>query len=160
MNKDKLVAYSYSGVFGEIKTIELTCEKESLLDHNWLFNNIPWSNHDNQNAKVLFDTPIEAYAIYLDGCASDSAKLKKFTFDSVLISAFHGFAGNIYSFSFNLGKDITHANFETYELGFSVDEVKTKFSNKVSTEIKGLKNQINNKEIDISIIMALTLDNE
>ena len=42
----------------EIETEEITCDKENLLDYMWLFNNIPWMNHDGKNAKVNFKTNI------------------------------------------------------------------------------------------------------
>ena len=157
MEKDDLACWSYSGNMGEHKTIDKICEKESLLDHNWLFNNIPWSNHDNADAKVSFDSSIEAYAIELNGYDTKTAKIKKFNFDNVIISAMHGFAGNSYTFSFHLGNDKTHNSFETSQFGFSVDELKNRYIDSLNSKIKGLKNQINYMEISIDKIDKLSL---
>lgn len=140
-----------------MKTIELICEKESLLDGDWLFNNIPWSNHDNSIAKISFDSPIEVYAIKLDGYDSQKTELKKFYFDNVVILAVHGFGGNNYSFTFQLGDDKTHVSFDETNLGFSVDEVKNRYIDKLNRKIKGLQWQIGYAETSIEKISKLNL---
>jgi len=140
----------------EFKTIELTCEKESLFDYMWLFNNIPWSNFDDKNAKISFDSPIEAYTIEVDGADTNIKGIKKFSFDSVIITAVHA-TENHFTFVFNLSGEKTHISYDEKTLGFSIDEVKNRNIEKLSGRIKGLKWQISNTETAIDEIKGLSL---
>ncbi len=139
----------------EIKTIEIFCDKESLLDSLWLFNNIPWANHDNKNAKIIFNSQIEVYSIMLNGYDTQTANLKKFVFDNVMISAMHGFAGNSYTFCFKLGDELIHYANDISSFAYSIDDVKNRYITKLSNEIEGLRYQINYAEIAIKKIIEL-----
>ena len=140
----------------KLKTIELTCEKESLFSYSWLFNNIPWSNFDGENVKISFDSPIEAYTIEIDGADTNIKGLKKFYFDSVIITAFHA-TQNHFTFVFNLAGEKTHISYDERALAFSIDELKIRQIEKLNSRIKGLHWQIGNVEAAIEKINGLTL---
>ena len=124
-----------------METIELICEKESLLDYMWLFNNIPWSNFDGKNATISFNSPIEAYAIDIDGADTNIMGLKKFYFDNVIITAFHATV-NHFSFIFSLSGEKTYTTMDYTAFGYSIDEIKNRSIQKLNGRIKGLKWQI------------------
>ena len=50
-----------------LEVIDIIGVKENLLDERWLFNNIPWSNHDGKYARVILDKPTDLYYIQLNG---------------------------------------------------------------------------------------------
>lgn len=120
------------------------------MDSLWLFNNTPWSNHDGMNSKLVFESPIEAYAIKMkyDGDIN-SLELINFTFDNIIVTAFHGFGGNSYSFVFKLGDRVKHNTDSLSKIGYSANEVKEKFIENRNDRIKGLNHQI---EIQMMII--------
>lgn len=100
-----------------IKTIEIPCTKEQLFDESWLFNNIPWINHDNEQAKLIFSETLMFY------CIDKGNSIKDVMFDNILVSAFHGFSGNSYDFNFFHGdeqvyycSDISGCHFDVKEL--------------------------------------------
>lgn len=135
----------------KIETIELECEKENLLDYMWLFNNIPWENHDNKNAKIIFKEPIEMIAIEMNGYDTHTSKIKRFYFDSVIINAFHGTA-NHYTFQFYLKTERVHITGDERSFGYSLDETKKRFIEKLESKIRGLKYQMKYAEDAIEII--------
>jgi hypothetical protein len=92
------IAFSSSGHFPPIEVVKIECTVENIVDRDWLFNHIPWLNHDNKTAHLTLDKVSTIY--YYD---SVGQKVKTITFDNVGVSAGHGFAGNSYSFSFQLG---------------------------------------------------------
>lgn len=135
----------------KIETIEIKSKKENLLNYNWLFNHIPWSNHDNQNAKVSFDEPIEVVAIEMNGYDTHTSKIKRFYFDSVIITAFHSTV-NHYTFEFYLNDEKTHITYDERSFGYSIEETKKRFIEKLESEIKGLKYRMKYAEDAIEII--------
>jgi hypothetical protein len=128
--------------FEPAKTITLKCDKNLLMDWRWLFDNTPWINHDNMNANLVFDEPIDAYVVILDGSDTKSAKIGKIIFDNILVTAFHGSAGNHYDFIFKLGNDETHRTDSLSMVGYTFDEVKEKYLNRLNSTIKGYEYQI------------------
>ena len=141
--------------FIDIETEEIICDKENLMDYTWLFNNIPWMNHNNKNAKVTFDEPIELHCILLDGYDTKSAEIRSFEFDNVTISAMHGFAGNSFTFVFNLGEEAVHSTFDYDSFAYTKGVVKERYLDKIGKKIKGLQNQIKYSEDAIKIIKEL-----
>jgi hypothetical protein len=139
----------------KMERIELICEKESLLDYMWLFNNIPWSNFDSKNATISYNTPIEAYAIDVDGADTNIIGVKKFYFDNVIITAFHATV-NHFSFIFSLSGEKTYTTNDYTTFGYSIDEIKNHSIEKLNSRIKGLKWQINNNEVAIDKIKELS----
>ena len=135
----------------ELKTIELKCEKEKLLDYNWLFNNIPWSNFVDEKASISFNTPIEAYAIDIDGADTNIKGIKKFYFDNAIVIASHATTNSFY-FIFSLSGEKTHETMDENSFGYSIDDVKNRAINKFNNRIKFLKYQINNIEVAIDKI--------
>jgi hypothetical protein len=134
-----------------METIELICEKESLLDYMWLFNHIPWSNFDDKNATILFNKPIKAYAIDVNGADTNIIGIKKFYFDNVIITAFHG-AVNHFSFIFTLSGEETYKTNDYTTFAYNINELKQRSIQKLNSRIKGLKWQINNNEVAINKI--------
>ena len=139
-----------------MEIVELTCEKEQLLDHNWLFGNIPWSNHDSKLAKISFNEEIEIFNIKLDG--ANLPHLKSVKFDNVIITAFHGFAGNSYSFDFKIGEENVLYLSETNQFGFDAEDVRKRYLERLESKIKGLKWQIGNLEEDIEQVSNIELE--
>lgn len=140
---DKQPAMSFSGDYGfEMETVELTTEKENLNDHMWLFNNIPWGNHDNKCAIVRFDKPIKTYLIEMDGFDDLTIEITTFKFDNVKILAMHGFAGNVYSFDFRLGEEKMNYTHDISMFDFSKKGLKKRFLKVQKRKISGFKNQI------------------
>jgi hypothetical protein len=137
-----------------MEIIELICEKESLLDYMWLFNHIPWCNFDGKNASVSFNKPIEAYTIDVNGADTNIIGIKKFYFDNVIITAFHGVV-NHFSFIFTLSGEETYTTNDYTTFGYNIDELKQRSIQKLSSRIKGLKYQINNNEVAINKIKGL-----
>lgn len=146
-----------SNMFSGPKIIELTCKKEDLKDHKWLFGHIPWCNHDGAIAKVSFKDPIDLYGISLDGWDTQKTKLLKVKFDNVLIMAMHGFAGNSYSFTFKLKDEEVFMVHETNRFGYSEDEVKKDFIDRIEAQIKGFRNQIKYSQKAIENIKKIKL---
>jgi hypothetical protein len=139
----------------EIETEEITCDRENLLDYTWLFNNIPWMNHDGKNAKVTFAEPIEMHCIVLDGYDTKSGEMKSFEFDNAIISAMHGYGGNSFTFQFRLGEKDVHTTYDYKSFAYTKNDVKKVFIDKINSKIKGLRNQIKYSEDAIEIINAL-----
>lgn len=150
--------------------VEVFCgvnEKEKFLDANWLFGAIPWVNHDNKIACFKFvdlekdNVPpisIEMFAIELNGYDTQTAKLKKFSFDSINIIAFHGFGGNNYGFNFKLNGETVHSADDERSFGYSEEEVKKRYIEKLELALKGLEYQINYNQMAIEKISKLNLD--
>lgn len=135
----------------KIETIEIGGKKENLLDYMWLFNHIPWCNHDNQNAKISFDEPIEMIAIEMNGYDTHTSKIKRFHFDSVIITSFHA-TTNHYTFEFKLNDKRVHITDDERSFGYSIEETKKRFIEKLESKIKGLKYQMKNTEEAIELI--------
>jgi hypothetical protein len=99
-----------------IKVVHIDCTVENLVDSIWLFNNIPWMNHENKSAYLKLDKVSTIY-YYEDG-------IKSVTFNEVGASAIHGFGGNSYAFSFNLdGKEVKPYGEKPLHMGLAEDEV-------------------------------------
>lgn len=142
MNSENQPAFSVFNFGSKIETIFETCEKDNLLDSMWLFSNVPWSNHDNKNVNFSIAEPSELYYISLNGYDTKSAEIKKVTFDNVLITALHGFAGNSYTFIFKLGETVVLNIAENLPFGYDYQYVKNKFIEKLESKIKSLNYQI------------------
>jgi hypothetical protein len=126
--------------------IEIVCDKNDLINSEWLFNNIPWVNHSNKIASVKFEEPIELFYVNLNGHDTQSAKVEKINFDNVLITAMHGFAGNSYSFNFKLG-DETILYLDDYrKFDYEIEKLKEKYIGLLESKIKGLKWQMSYAE--------------
>jgi len=135
---------SFMDFFGEIKTIEIKCTKENLMDGVWLFNNIPWINHSNEFAKIKFDEVTTLHMVDMN----DDIELKTVDFNNILASAMHGFFGNSYSFDFMLDDKVVYHINDTNTFAFSKDDVKRNVIENQELKIKGLTYQLN-KENEI-----------
>jgi hypothetical protein len=142
-------------------------EKENLLDASWLFGAVPWANHDNKIACFKFvdlekdnfpPISIEMFAIELNGYDTQKPKLKKFSFDSIIISAFHGFGGNNYGFNFMLNGESVHNTDDERSFAYSEEDVKKRYIEKLELRLKGLEYQINYEKLAIEKISKLNLD--
>jgi len=129
--------------------------KEELLDYNWLFSNIPWTNHSNKVGKINFDEKLKMYAIKLDGSDTKSAEIVDFEFDVVEIMSMHGFCGNSYDFTFMLGDEKIFHSHDLNSIAFSKEDVRQRYINKLERRIKGLNNQIKYKQEAIDRIKKL-----
>ena len=138
--------------------IESTCEKENLLDSSWLFNTTPWCNFDNKCIRYSFDQPIELFAIAINGSDTQTATLKKISFDNVIVTAFHATVNN-YSFEFRLGEKQMFMTWDETSFEYSVENVKKRYIEKLENNIKGLEYQINYRKVAIEKIIKLNLDN-
>ena len=138
----------------KLETIDVKCDKEQLLDYMWLFNNIPWSNHDGKDAKIEFDETIKAYCIMLNGYDTKTAEMKEVEFDNLRVTAFHGI-GNSFVFVFKLGDKEVHSTMDYQSFTFDKEETKKRYIDKLEGNIKGLKNQIAYKEDAIKLIKEL-----
>jgi hypothetical protein len=138
----------------KIETIDLVCEKEQLFDYEWLFPNIPWSNHGGKNVKVTFDNIIKLHCIVLNGYDTKTAEHKEIEFDNVIIMAFHGTVTH-YSFEFRLGEERICTSDDVASLGFDKESVKEKYITKLEQNIKGLQYQIGYKEDVIKLVKEL-----
>jgi hypothetical protein len=114
-------------------------DKKKLLDNMWLFNNIPWGNHSNEDAHIILDEPTLIFYKWMDGFDTKTIEIKNALVDNIKVDAIHGFAGNSYGFTFRLGEDsVFHLNDE-YGFGFSEAEAKERIVYKLQAELKGLK---------------------
>lgn len=138
--------------------IDLTCEKENLLDSSWLFNTTPWCNFDNKCVRYSFEQPIELFVIALNGYDIQTATLKKIFFDNVIVTAFHGTV-NSYTFDFRLGETKTFMTSDLTNFAYSEDDVKKRYIENLEVNIKGLEWQINYKKAAIEKIIKINLDN-
>jgi hypothetical protein len=138
--------------------IESICEKENLLDSSWLFNTTPWSNFDNKCVRYSFEQPIDLFVIVMNGYDTQTAELKKISFDNVIVTAFHGTVNN-YTFDFRLGEDKMHMTWDERSFAYSAEDVKKRYIEKLEANIKGLEYQINYKKVSIEKINELNLDN-
>ena len=139
----------------ELETVEIKCSKENLVDSTWLFNNIPWSNHDGKNAKLILDEPTELFLIDIYEYDTSTSEIKNVTFDNVMVLAMHGFGGTSYLFDFRLGDDkvVYSGSMERY--GFSKEEVKSRFLKYLKNKVKGLKYQLKRGKKNIESIKNL-----
>ena len=137
--------------------IESICEKENLLDSTWLFNTTPWCNFDNKCIGYSFEQPIELFVIALNGFDTQTATLKKISFDNVIVTAFHGNPSNNYTFEFRLGEKQTHVTWDLTSFAYSEDDAKKRYIEKLEANIKGLEWQINYKKVAIEQIRDLTI---
>ena len=127
-----------------MEVVHIQCTVENIVDKSWLFNNIPWMNHDNKTAHLILDKVSTIYH-YVDG------EIKSITFDKVGVSATHGFAGNSYAFSFLLGNDEVHAySPEPKHMSLAKDEVIQK-----AIDLNMRKLNINEKERNL-LLMELS----
>jgi len=129
-----------------LEEIDLVGTKENLLDHMWLFNNIPWSNHGGKIAKISFNEPIDLYSIVVDEYLTQSAKITKYIFDNVSISALHGFAGNSYNFTFRLGEQNVLHLWDRKTFDYDIDNLKKNYINYLETDIERLYRHIEYKK--------------
>ncbi|MHA2039989.1 MAG: hypothetical protein ACW98X_26555 [Promethearchaeota archaeon] len=150
--EDKKIEFSFPEPEKEIVYCD---DKNNILDYMWLFNNIPWMNHDNKIGKIVFDEPIEVYIIKMDGFATDTSEVRKIECNETEISSMHGFAGNSYGFVFLMnGEKVEYAD-DYRKIGFSKDEVKDRFVESLEQKVKGLTNQINRTKENIEYIKGL-----
>ena len=136
-------------------------DKEKLLDEMWLFNTTPWVNHDSKVSKIKFvdlgkdDHPpiqIEMVAIHMNG---HEPILKRFLFDSVIITAFHGTA-NHYTFDFILDDKRVHITDNPKSFAYTMEDLNKRFIDKLEREIKGYNYRIANLNDIIEKINELT----
>ena len=126
--------------------IDIVCEKNNLINGEWLFCNIPWVNHTNKTASIKFEENIELFYIKLNGYDTQSAKIEKTKFDNISITAMHGFAGNDYSFNFKLGDESILYLDDYRKFDFDIENLKEKYIGLLDAKIKGLKYQISYAE--------------
>lgn len=129
-----------------IELEEVVCEKDNLTDYTWLFNNIPWMNHDNKRAIVKFDKTIKMYYIQMDVRDAESTEIKSCEFDNVIISAFHSFAGNSFTFEFRLGDKRVHSTHDYESFDYMKKTLKKRYIESIQYKIKGFKNRIEHNE--------------
>lgn len=138
---------------------EIIFNKEYLLDYDWLFKSVPWCNFDNECKKFLFyktnsdmssisHEPVEIFVIYLNGL---KPTIKKFTCDSVIVSAFHATVTH-FSFEFFLGGKKVGYSLDYHSFAYTEEDIKKRFIEYLESKIKGLEWQINNKKTIIESI--------
>ena len=141
--------------------VKIKCgKKENIIDREWLFSNLHWkANNDNKLNHIVFDDEIIIYEITVPWDSemkeNDEPVLLKINFDNVTIDTTHSFGGNEYTYHFKLGdKGIIHATSEGV-LGFSKDEVKKKYVDRLNTGIEKFSNRIKRNENLIKKIRTL-----
>ena len=138
----------------KLETIDVKCDKEQLLDYTWLSSNVPWSNHDGKNVKVTFDEVIKAYSVVIDVYDTKSTEIHEFEFDNVIIMAFHG-VGTHYSFEFCLKDGKVRYEDDLERIGFSKEDVKSKYITQLERKIKSFQRQMGYVEDAIKSIKEL-----
>ena len=114
----------------EVKHID--CTVEQFLDSKWLFNNIPWMNMDNRTAFLKLDK-VSTIWYYNE----EENKIDSLTVNEIGVSAFHGFAGNSYAFSFQLdGELVKDCGIEPKLMTLSEEETKEKLEKYLDNLIK------------------------
>jgi len=150
-NENKKIEFSLP----EMEKVLIHCDdKNNLLDYMWLFNHIPWCNHDNKIGKVVFDEPIEVFYIKMNGFATDTAEIKMVECDEIEITSVHATV-NHFTFTFCLNDEKLDVVYDYENLGFSKEEVKDRSVEKLERKVKGLTNQINNTKGNIEFIKKL-----
>lgn len=128
----------------------ITCNKEDLLDSMWLFNNIPWSNHDDVVAKITFDEPI---TIFISD--RESAEIKSGEFNNVIIGAFHGYGGNNYTFQFKFDNNVVFSILNERHFAYSKEDLKERLIEETNLRLKGLEYQLNIQKENIEYNKSL-----
>lgn len=119
-----------------LEVIDIIGVKENLLDERWLFNNIPWSNHDGKYARVILDKPTDLYYIQLNGFDTQSAEIKKCIFDSVDIIATHATV-NHYEFTFKLNGVVVLIIDDNLSFGYNPNDVRQSYISILERKITG-----------------------
>jgi len=138
----------------EIKNIECD-KKENLIDYMWLFNNIPWSNHDGAIGKIEFTKPTFIYYLYMNGYDNTTSEIKQIEINNVIITAFHGFGGNSFEFNFKMGDDSICLCDSLTHFDFNKEDLKKKLIAKSERKIINLEKQTNNERINIERVKIL-----
>jgi len=129
--------------------------KDNLIDYMWLFNHIPWSNHENKIGKVILEEPTKAYGIIMDGFDTSTTEITEFEFDNVIITAVHGSGGNSFGFEFKLSDETVFTLNDYHRFHFTKEDVKKRFTERLEQKIKGLNWQISTTESAIDRIKSL-----
>lgn len=139
----------------ELEKVLVHCDdKNNLLDYMWLFNHIPWCNHDNKIGNVVFDEPTEVFYIKMNGFDTKTSEIKKVECDELEIMSVHGTI-NHFTFIFYMNGERLDSVHDYVKIGFSKEDVKDRFVESLERKIKGLNNQINNTKDNIEFIKKL-----
>jgi len=139
--------------FKNAKLTDIECTQENLLDYNWLFNNIPWINFDNERVKACFDEPIEIFYINNHGYISNTSEIVSQKFNNVIISAVHATI-NHFTFNFKLD-DEKVCSCEFNDFAYSKEALKETLKLVHEGKIASLGKQISNTKEKLEIIKTL-----
>jgi len=134
----------------KMKTNHIKCELDDLLDVEYLMNNVPWDNY-NRGEQTVFHIP-EPTTLYYTNSFHD--EIKEVEFDSVYVTAFHGYGGNQYSFVFMLrDEEVAFMGGDYGTFGFDKEKVK-------ETIIKHVNRIIERKKEEITELNKILKKNE